>query len=174
MSFRRSGKSTRRNSNPRRKRRAIQKVPSRLSEVDVVRTATTWGCVEKSPSACAREIEVFIEIGNGLINENDSRFELSERGSTLTDDDITHLIRLIREAGGGVYLGDEDHGNYSPRRSRVSRPMILCRTCQVYSLIRPLPQKPEVRSGMDPRSPEAPLAVSDVDIVPEVRSGMDP
>ena len=32
---------------------------------------------------------------------------------------------------------------------------------------RPLPQKPEVRSGMDPRSPEAPLAVSDVDIVPE-------
>lgn len=42
------------------------KVPSRLSKVAVVRTATTWGCVEKSPSACAREIEVFIEVGNGF------------------------------------------------------------------------------------------------------------
>ena len=38
------------------------------------------------------------------------RVELTDE--ELTDEEVSDMVRAIRDAGGGVYIGDEDYGYY--------------------------------------------------------------
>ena len=40
--------------------------------------------------------------GNGFITEAGLLLELTNMGAELTDDEVSDLVRVIREAGGGV------------------------------------------------------------------------
>ena len=49
------------------------------------------------------EIEgAFIAFCNGFITEAGLSVELTNMGAELTDDEVSHLVRVIREAGGGI------------------------------------------------------------------------
>ena len=53
-----------------------------------------------------------MDFGNGFITEADLRLALTNMGAELTDEVVSVLVRVIRDAGGGVYIGDEDYGNH--------------------------------------------------------------
>ena len=43
-----------------------------------------------------------MDFGNDFITESYLRLELTDMGAWLTDDVVSDLVRVIREAGGGV------------------------------------------------------------------------
>ena len=44
----------------------------------------------------------FMACGNGFIIEAGWRLELTNMGAALTDDEVSDMVRVIREAGGAV------------------------------------------------------------------------
>ena len=51
--------------------------------------------------ASRQEIEgVSMAFGNGFITEAGLRLELTNVGAELTDDEVSDLVRVVREAGG--------------------------------------------------------------------------
>ena len=61
-----------------------------------------------------RDLEFsFMDFGNGFITKADLRFVVTKLGAKLKDEEVSDMVRVIRDAGGGVYIGDEDYGCWS-------------------------------------------------------------
>ena len=50
------------------------------------------------------------EIEGAFITEADLRLALTNMGAELTDEEVSDLVRVIRDAG-GVHIGDEGDGH---------------------------------------------------------------
>ena len=47
-------------------------------------------------------VDAFLEFGHGFSTEAELRIALTNMGAGLPDDDVSHLVRVIRANGGGV------------------------------------------------------------------------